>query len=72
MIPQQGQHILHPNALEAKRWKQQDLADRLEKPKSYISAILHSTANLSLRTVVELEEVLGERIVKIEPKVRSK
>ena len=58
--------------LESKGWKQQDLADKLKKPKSFVSAIVHSTANLTLRTIVELEGVLGEKIVKIEPKLPKK
>jgi len=41
----------------------------LQKPKSYISAILHSGANLTLRVIVEIEEALGEQIITVKPTV---
>ena len=54
--------------LVKKGWTQQELADALEKPKSYISEILHGKKNLTLRVISEIEKALGAKILKIEPK----
>ncbi len=51
--------------LERKGWNQQDLADATSKGKSYISAILAGETNLTLKTILLLENALGERIIEI-------
>jgi transcriptional regulator with XRE-family HTH domain len=53
--------------LEAKGWSQQDLADAAGKGKSYISAIMAGEANLTLASIVNLEEALREEIISVTP-----
>ena len=54
--------------LEKKGLRQQFLADTLVKPKSYISLIMAGGANLTLSTILEIEQALGEPIFRIENK----
>jgi transcriptional regulator with XRE-family HTH domain len=49
--------------LESKGWTQQQLADEAGVRKSYVSAILHEKANLTLSSVVRLEEALREELL---------
>lgn len=49
--------------LEEKDWFQQQLADAIGTNKANISNILHGKVNLTLETIVALEEALGEKIV---------
>lgn len=56
------------NILEEKGWKQQELADRMELPKSNVSRILSGEANLTISTIVKIEGILGKKILKIEEK----
>jgi ribosome-binding protein aMBF1 (putative translation factor) len=49
--------------LNENEWKQQMLADKLGKPKSYISKIISGEANLTLRTIVELEDALKTQLI---------
>lgn len=53
--------------LEEKGWRQQELADRMELPKSNVSRILSGEANLTISTIVKIEGILGKRILKVEP-----
>ena len=52
--------------LEEKGWKQQELADRMELPKSNVSRILSGEANLTIATIVKIEGILGKKILKVE------
>jgi len=49
--------------LKRKGWTQQRLATEAGMKKSYISAILHEQANLTLSSVVKLEEALREGLL---------
>ena len=51
--------------LEEKDWYQQELVDRVGTNKSNISQILHGNVNLTLETIVALEEALGEKIINV-------
>jgi transcriptional regulator with XRE-family HTH domain len=54
--------------LEEKDWYQQQLADGIGSNKSNISQILHGNVNLTLETIVALEEALGESIIQVTAK----
>ena len=51
--------------LEEKDWYQQELVDRVGTNKSNISQILHGNVNLTLETIVALEEALGKKIIEV-------
>jgi len=51
--------------LEENEWSQQQLADALGADKSFISKLLSGEYNLTLKTIVELEKVIGSQIVSI-------
>ena len=51
------------DVMEEKELRQQDLVDRTGKPKSYFTKLLQADANLTLRTVAELEYALGEKLL---------
>lgn len=46
--------------------KQSDLADRIGKDPSYVSRVLGGGVNLTLKTIVQFEEALGECILQVE------
>lgn len=51
--------------LEEKGWRQQELVNRMDAPKSAISRIMSGEANLTIKTIVEIEGVLGKKILEI-------
>lgn len=57
--------------LREKRWLQRDLAIRLDMPESRVSYILKGEANLTLRTIARLEEVLACELINVPPEPHS-
>lgn len=54
--------------LEQKDWYQADLVRETGTNKSNISNILHGNVNLTLETIVALEDALGEKIIQVTKK----
>jgi len=50
--------------LEQKEWTQAELAERLKKHTPFVSDLMHGKVNLTLKTIAEIEKVLGEKILK--------
>jgi transcriptional regulator with XRE-family HTH domain len=51
--------------LEEKDWFQQELVRRTGMHKGHISLLLNGEVNLTLETIVALEEALGEPIIEV-------
>ena len=51
--------------MQARGLNQEQLSQLLGKHKSYVSRVLGGGVNLTLRTVAEFEEALGDRIVQV-------
>ena len=51
--------------LEKNGISQAELAERLKKDKGHVSRILNGELNVTLRTVAELEQALGTKILRI-------
>jgi transcriptional regulator with XRE-family HTH domain len=58
--------------LDGKEWSMSFFADQLGKSKSHVHGILHGKGNLTLRTLADMEEILGEKILNIEPEKPKK
>lgn len=54
-------------SLEENQWSQQEFADKLGANKSFVSKLLSGEYNLTLKSITQIEAVLGEKILKIEP-----
>lgn len=57
--------------MEAKGYRQKDLAQLLDKQESEISKWLKGDHNLTLRTIAKLEAALGEEIISVPQKEES-
>lgn len=51
--------------LEAKGWKQKDLADKMGKTEAEISRWMRGTHNFTMDTLAAIQTALGERIIDI-------
>ena len=51
--------------LEAKGWKQKDLAERMGKTEAEISRWMRGTHNFTLDTIAAIQTALGERIIDV-------
>ena len=51
--------------LEAKGWKQKDLAERMGKTEAGISRWMRGTHNFTLDTIAAIQTALGERIIDV-------
>lgn len=51
--------------LEEKGWSQSRFAEELGTNKSFVSRLLAKEYNPTLKTIVELEEVLGQKILRV-------
>lgn len=51
--------------LDRKGMKRQDLADKMGKPKSHISAIMNEQGNMTLRIIAEIEQALSVNIIEV-------
>lgn len=51
--------------LKEKGLRQQDLADQAGMTKSYISQIMHGSANLTIGTIESLEKALNGTIIRV-------
>lgn len=51
--------------LEAKGWKQKDLAGRMGKTEAEISRWMRGTHNFTLDTIAAIQTALGERIIDV-------
>ena len=49
--------------LEKKGWSQEDFAEKLEIPESEISKILSGLQDITLKTLSQIEVVLGEEVI---------
>ena len=49
--------------LDARHWKQKDLAAKMSKSEAEISKLLSGTHNLTLRTIAHIETILDENII---------
>lgn len=54
------------SVLDEKEWSLSQFAERLGKSKSHVYAIINEEANLTLRVIAEIEEVLGKKLIKVE------
>lgn len=59
-------------ALERKGWKQARLADEIGKHDSQITRLLSPTSNPTLRTLVEIEDALGEDLITVNRNLKYK
>lgn len=50
--------------LDKNEWTQQELADKLGANKSFVSKLLSGEYNLTLKTIVEIESILGQRLIR--------
>jgi ribosome-binding protein aMBF1 (putative translation factor) len=51
--------------LEKKEWSMSHFSVLLGKSKSHVSSILNADANLTLRVISEMEEILEEKILEV-------
>lgn len=51
--------------MDKNNWTQTDFAEALHTNKSFVSRLLAKQYNPTLKTIVELEAVLGKKIVRI-------
>lgn len=54
-------------AMEAKGWKSQDLAKAMDKSPSEVSKWLSGMHNLTLKSIIKMEQALGVCLVHTEP-----
>lgn len=59
-------------ALERKGWTQARLADEMGKEDSQITRLLSPTSNPTLRTLVEIEEALGQDLITVNRNLKYK
>jgi transcriptional regulator with XRE-family HTH domain len=59
-------------ALERKGWTQARLADEMGKKDSQITRLLSPTSNPTLRTLVEIEEALGQDLITVNRNLKYK
>ena len=60
------------NGIKAKGWRKTDLAKALKKRPSEITKWLSGTHNFNLDTLMDIEQVLGIRLINVELPVRPK